>query len=205
MEREGGTPLGEANGEGRARQEGGVAIERTRRVRVAVACSPRGSNGQVRGSSEEGWGRRSGDGMGRAAGSSWMAMSGAQRVKMAAVVPLCSPRVNGGWRCVVVTARPSGLSAGAAKVSAQQGSNKRAAAAQRGCAAAAQQRERVLSSGAARAASTQRGERGREKESRERKREVNVLTRNFLKIFHGNSKKFEHKSCSKFKCLQLSF
>jgi len=30
---EGGTPLGEANGEGRARQEGGVVVERTRRVR----------------------------------------------------------------------------------------------------------------------------------------------------------------------------
>ena len=28
-------------------------------------------------------------------------------------------------------------------------------------------------------------ERGREKESRERKREVNILTRDFLKIFHG--------------------
>ena len=32
-----------------------------------------------------------------------------------------------------------------------------------------------------------------------------MLTRDFLKIFHGNSKKFEHKSCSKFKFLQLSF
>jgi len=31
------------------------------------------------------------------------------------------------------------------------------------------------------------------------------MTCDFLKIFHGNSKKFEHKSCSKFKILQLSF
>ena len=96
-------------------------------MRVAVACSPRGSNGRVRGSSEEGWGHRSGNGMGRAAGSSWTAMSGAQRAEMAAVVPLCSPRVNGGRRRVVVAERPSGLSACAAKVSARQGSSKRAA------------------------------------------------------------------------------
>ena len=46
---------------------------------------------------------------------------------------------------------------------------------------------------------------GREKREKEREREVNVLTRDFLKIFHGNSKKFEHKSSSKFKFLQLSF
>ena len=46
---------------------------------------------------------------------------------------------------------------------------------------------------------------GREKREKEREREVNVLTRDFLKIFHGNSKKFEHESCSKFKFLQLSF
>ena len=46
---------------------------------------------------------------------------------------------------------------------------------------------------------------GREKREKEREREVNVLTRDFLKIFHGNSKKFEHESCSKFKFLQLLF
>ena len=48
------------------------------------------------------------------------------------------------------------------------------------------------------------GERGREREGREKER-VNVLTCVFLKIFHGNSKNFEHESCSKFKILQLSF
>ena len=32
-----------------------------------------------------------------------------------------------------------------------------------------------------------------------------MLTRDFLNIFHGNSKKFEHESCSKFNFLQLSF
>jgi hypothetical protein len=46
----------EANGEGESSAGGGVVVERTRRVRVAVACSPRGSNGRVKGSSEEGWG-----------------------------------------------------------------------------------------------------------------------------------------------------
>ena len=66
---------------------------------------------------------------------------------------------------------------------------------------AAAQRARVLECPAAR----REEDRGREKESRERKREVNVLTRNFLKIFHGNLKKFEHESCSKFKFLRLSF
>ena len=43
-----------------------------------------------------------------------------------------------------------------------------------------------------------------EREGREKER-VNVLTCVFLKIFHGNSKNFEHESCSKFKFLQLSF
>ena len=47
-------------------------------------------------------------------------------------------------------------------------------------------------------------ERG-ERERGERKREVNGLTRFKLKIFNWNSKKFEYKSCSKFKFLQLSF
>ena len=32
-----------------------------------------------------------------------------------------------------------------------------------------------------------------------------MLTRDFLKIFHGNSKKVEHENCSKFKFLQLYF
>ena len=45
---------------------------------------------------------------------------------------------------------------------------------------------------------------GGEREGREKER-VNVLTCVFLKIFHGNSKNFEHESCSKFKILQLSF
>ena len=44
-----------------------------------------------------------------------------------------------------------------------------------------------------------------ERRERKKEREVNVLTRDFLKIFHGNSKKFEHESFSKFKFLQLSF
>ena len=44
-----------------------------------------------------------------------------------------------------------------------------------------------------------------ERERVEREREVRELTLNFLKIFNGSSKKFEYKSCSKFKILQLSF
>ena len=50
----------------------------------------------------------------------------------------------------------------------------------------------------------QGGGKGGEREGREKER-VNVLTCVFLKIFHGNSKNFEHKSCSRFKFLQLSF
>jgi hypothetical protein len=50
------------------------------------------------------------------------------------------------------------------------------------------------------------GEReGREKREWREKERVNPLTCSKLKIFHGNSKNFEHKSCSKFKFLQLSF
>ena len=78
----------------------------------------------------------------------------------------------------------------------------------RSSAAAARQRAQrcsgaaspVLECPAARAQGGGKGEReGREKER------VNVLTCVFLKIFHGNSKNFEHESCSKFKILQLSF
>ena len=47
-----------------------------------------------------------------------------------------------------------------------------------------------------------RGERRERKKERERS---TCLTREFLKIFHGNSKMFEHEICSKFKILQLSF
>ena len=80
----------------------------------------------------------------------------------------------------------------------------------RSSAAAARQRAQRCSGAASlvlecSAACAQGGGKGREKESRERKREVNVLTRDFLKFFHGNSKNFEHESCSKFKILQLSF
>jgi len=81
-----------------------------------------------------------------------------------------------------------------------KGAARRQQGSERGGAAA--QRARVLEGSAAR---TQGGGKGREKESRERKREANVLTRDFLKIFHGNSKKFENESCSKFKFLQLFF
>jgi hypothetical protein len=49
----------------------------------------------------------------------------------------------------------------------------------------------------------ERGERKREE--REKKRKVNDLTRFKLKNVNGNSKNFEHESCSKFKFLQLSF
>ena len=49
----------------------------------------------------------------------------------------------------------------------------------------------------------ERGERKRE--GREKKRKVNDLTHFKLKNFNGNSKNFEHESCSKFKFLQLSF
>ena len=42
-------------------------------------------------------------------------------------------------------------------------------------------------------------------EKEEREERSTCLTRDFLKIFHGSSKKFEHESCSKFKFLQLSF
>jgi len=44
----------------------------------------------------------------------------------------------------------------------------------------------------------------RRKGEREKKK-VNDLTHFKLKNFNGNSKNFEHESCSKFKFLQLSF
>jgi len=49
VEREGGTPLGEANGEGESSAGGGVVVEQLGACGVAVACSPSGSNGRVRG------------------------------------------------------------------------------------------------------------------------------------------------------------
>ena len=50
------------------------------------------------------------------------------------------------------------------------------------------------------------GEReGERKGEVEREERSTFLTHDFLKIFHRNSKKFEHESCSKFKILQLSF
>ena len=50
------------------------------------------------------------------------------------------------------------------------------------------------------------GEReGERKGEVEREERSTFLTHDFLKNFHGNSKKFEHGSCSKFKILQLSF
>ena len=48
-------------------------------------------------------------------------------------------------------------------------------------------------------------ERGERKREEREKRKVNDLTRFKLKNFNGNSKNFEHESCSKFKFLQLSF
>ena len=43
------TPLGEANGEGESSTGGGVVVEQLGTCGVAVACSPSGSNGRVRG------------------------------------------------------------------------------------------------------------------------------------------------------------
>ena len=42
-------------------------------------------------------------------------------------------------------------------------------------------------------------------EKEEREERSTCLTRDFLKIFHGNSKKFEHESRPKLKILQFSF
>ena len=50
------------------------------------------------------------------------------------------------------------------------------------------------------AACAEKPGRGRERES-----EVRELTLNFLKIFNGSSKNFEHESCSKRRNLQLLF
>ena len=60
---------------GRAQQEMGTVVEQLGACGVAVACSPSGSNGRS-GAQRGGLGRRSGDGTGRAACSSWKAMNG---------------------------------------------------------------------------------------------------------------------------------
>ena len=82
-------------------------------------------------------------------------------------------------------------------------------AAQRGnSGAAAGQQARAVQRRSSEHGSAQRssaGSEGREREKREKEREVRELTLNFLKIFNGSSKKFEYKSCSKFKILPLSF
>ena len=119
-------------------------------------------------------------------------MSGAQRAEMAAVVPLCSPRVNGGRRCVVVAERPSGLSACAAKVSARQAA---ASGWQR-----RSERERAHSS-ALRARRQRREEEGGER--------MGTLVNDFDSIQNQNFQlkleNLEYKSCSKCQNLQLLF
>ena len=75
-----------------------------------------------------------------------------------------------------------------------------AASGRQRCSELARVRARVPAcSGKGKGGERERGERKREKER------VNVLTQGFLKIFHGNSKNFEHESYSKFNFLQLSF
>ena len=87
----------------RGRSSGATSARAASRSRARRAAVMAGS-----GHSEEGWGRRSGDGTGRAARSSWKAMSGAQRASGRRATLLHS-WVNGGRRCVVVAERPSGL------------------------------------------------------------------------------------------------
>ena len=56
-----------------------------------------------------------------------------------------------------------------------------------------------------RARTEQRGESQRGRERGERERESQYFGLIQTQIFHGNSKNFEHESCSKFNFLQLSF
>ena len=91
------------------------------------------------------------------------------------------------------------------------------AARQRGGSEAARPRQQRSEAASARALkclrarTEQRGEsqRGRERGEREREwregEKVSGLTWFKLKIFNGNSKNFEHESCSKLNFLQLSF
>ena len=111
--------------------------------------------------------------------------------------------VNGGRCCAVVAERPSGLRrvrSGAEALMAGWGLG---VVAGRGGAATVQWRrwQRRATLPWPKQRSRVRGER----RERKKEREVNMLTRDFLQIFHGNSKKFEHESSSKFKFLQLSF
>jgi len=91
--------LGQGSGRGR-RVRRAASVLGTPRCRTAVMVGSGAQRGRL--------GRRSGDGTGRAACSSWKAMSGAQRAS-GHLATLLHSWVNGGRRCVVVAERPSGL------------------------------------------------------------------------------------------------
>ena len=107
---------------------------------------------------------------------------------------------TGGVRRVRTRARSGGVSDAAR----QRGGSKAAAAAQRGS-------ERTRAQVPARAHRAERRESAGKRERGEREREwregekVSGLTWFKLKIFNGNSKNFEHESCSKLNFPPLSF
>ena len=135
-------------------------------------------------------------------------------------------RRGGASPCACHGVRVNGLGVSGARGvrTLERGGSQRRAARQRAASggrqrlsAAARPRQRHSEAASARALkclrarTEQRGEsqRGRERGERERERregeKVSGLTWFKLKIFNGNSKNFEHESCSKLNFLQLSF